>query len=949
MIYTIGLISWKSDPPNFHTGAPGELTCNTCHIPPSQTLGGSLDISGLPDTILPNTTYEITVSLTKIGLEFNTGGFQMTLIKENLLKTGIFSDPSIGAKISESVSRNYFEHNPAGIFNTNTLEWKVNWRSPDDDSTSSQTIHIYANGLLANGNDSIDNDLTIQYHKTFFYKSSYRPISANFSTTNLKCNQDTSGRIELTANGGKPPYKFIWSNGDTTSTIDHLAAGTYAVTITDQGIGNLIASATVTQPFPVFGEIIKVDIPCNSGVSGEATVVPSQGVQPYTFLWSTGSTENSTTVSNPGPIYVTITDQNNCTFVAADFILNKGQFNSTITSITNSSCHGGATGSATVTPGIPFVAQILWSNGDIGPTADSLAKGTYEVTVTSVDGCESKTSVEILEPSQINLKTNQKINPSCFGSENGLIALYADGGVPPYNYLWEDGSSDKTRSFLGAGDYVIQVQDAFNCKIIDTVSLINPDIMAIQLDYLNETEPGKADGKATVIITGGNTPYRYKWSNGSTIKDQENLAPGWYEVTVTDAKGCSVQSDMFIFNAECNLEIKSIDKQNIQCGGDFTGFIHLEIGEGIEPYTISWSNGSDTSSIDELGAGIYHATISDADGCTVNAHVTLTQPPQLLRGFIVTDVPFNGSSDGKIKVNISGGRLPYYVSVNNDLIKTYSGVVEVDGLSNGLHTLIIRDGNGCEISEFFVVNILGCQLSAENPVIQQVKCHGDSTGAICINVKNNQGNYSLAWDDESSDLCRLNLPAGLFSVHVSDDSGCQYLDTFEVKQPPLLEYNIVTIDSPTVNQSNGKISLQILGGTLPYNIKWYYNGNLLSQNTSILDQIGPGEYFALIVDANDCEILTDTIVLTEKTSAKLSLEPGKIQIWPNPSSHFITITCTDFIRSFEIKSLDGTSMGLYTVNRQKIESVDVRNLPSGIYILQAITNKGILVKKWIKI
>ena len=96
-----------------------------------------------------------------------------------------------------------------------------------------------------------------------------------------------------------------------------MKAGSYGLTITDDGIDTFYNNVTVNQPFPVFGTIIKTDIPCNSTVSAEAIVVPSSGVPPYTFLWSNDETGNTASFDSPGQKFVTITDANLCTYVAS--------------------------------------------------------------------------------------------------------------------------------------------------------------------------------------------------------------------------------------------------------------------------------------------------------------------------------------------------------------------------------------------------------------------------------------------------------------------------------------------------------------------------------------------------------------------------------------------------------------------------------------------------------
>lgn len=135
-------------------------------------------------------------------------------------------------------------------------------------------------------------------------------------------------------------------------------AGTYSLTISDQGTDTIVKIVTLTQPFPVFGTIIKTDIPCNSSVAGEAIVVPNSGIPPYSFLWSNGDTTTTTSFSKHGPISVVITDSNGCSYTAHSSIIKKGDFTASISEVTNVKCFGGSTGTARVTTSIRSLLHL---------------------------------------------------------------------------------------------------------------------------------------------------------------------------------------------------------------------------------------------------------------------------------------------------------------------------------------------------------------------------------------------------------------------------------------------------------------------------------------------------------------------------------------------------------------------------------------------------------------
>ena len=934
------LTAWVDDPPNYHTGAPGELTCGSCHIAPTSNAStGLIEIVGLPDTLSPDTDYPITIRMTKTFGTASQAGFQMTLINERLEKMGTFSNPSPGSAVSVQNYRDYFEHRPAAIFPANNVvEWSINWHSPKEEEAFSQNIKIYSTGLLGNADSSITGDVAIGTFKTYYFKSPYTKIGASFSSSPVTCSGGNDGYVNVTVVGGRAPYKYRWNTGDTTKNIEGLKAGSYGLTITDDGIDTFYNNVTVNQPFPVFGTIIKTDIPCNSTVSAEAIVVPSSGVPPYTFLWSNDQTGNTASFDSPGQKFVTITDANLCTYVASTSIIKKGDFTASTTNIDNVKCNGGSTGAATVITSIPFPTSYLWSNGAGTATVVGLSAGEYSVTVSDVDGCEARATATILEPTNIKVSTNVVNQPSCQGSYNGLLSIFADGGVPPYTYEWENGTTLKTISSLIAGDYSVTVTDAFGCTVADTLTLSEPDPIAADIDFLNESGPGLNNGKANIIATGGTAPYTFTWSDGPVSKDRSNLKPGYYTITITDVKGCNALTSLYIYPYNCTLVVNDALIENIDCNGDNSGSIALDVSGGTAPYVYSWSNGNQDQDLNNVKSGKYTVTITDNAGCMTHGYFNINQPPPFKKILNVTDVTNPDFVDGEVKFIFSGGVPPYTLIFDvADTISSYTGIVTFDNLFNGLHSYSVTDANGCNFSEFFIINVEGCLLRPGNLVIQDVKCYGDTDGAICLSVQNATGAYSIFWDDESSELCRLNLSAGKYNVHLSDEAGCQSLDTFTIKQPSAIRQVNANLIKPDFGENNGSISVVNAGGIPTYIYRWYKDGALFPGNESALLNIGAGMYFYEVIDGNGCLFVSDTINLENLPLATGRIKTHQINIAPNPTNSLITLSTGKTING-EITIVNALGQIVKTdkFTNQDKKQLDVSSLSSGIY--------GILIK-----
>lgn len=292
------------------------------------------------------------------------------------------------------------------------------------------------------------------------------------------------------------------------------------------------------------------------------------------------------------------------------------------TVINNVRCFGGNDGSAiaTMSGGITPLTY-LWSNTQTTQTATGLQAGTYTVVVTDNIGVTSTATVSIVQPSALiaNLFSSQPV--SCFGHNNGSAVISAGGGIPNYTYNWLPiNTSGVSANNLTAGTYTCMVTDANNCTIATTVIITQPPAMQITINA-NPTTCGLNNGSANSIVSGGTPGYNYSWSTTSSFNTNaiNNLSPGSYSLTVTDASGCTTSNTV-----------------NINPSSAAVASFTESVLEGCAPLNVSFSNTSNnvTSSAWNFGdnnlsgsingqhsytvAGNYSVslTITDGNGCT---------------------------------------------------------------------------------------------------------------------------------------------------------------------------------------------------------------------------------------------------------------------------------------------------------------------------------------------
>ena len=372
------------------------------------------------------------------------------------------------------------------------------------------------------------------------------PIVSITGNTTI-CN---NGSTTLTAQPSANSY--LWSNNSTTQSITVNQAGPYSVTVTGQGNCTAIASVVVTQNPAISIQTSQTNITCNGGTNGSATVVVSGGTPGYSYSWSNGATTATTSGLSAGTYSVTVTDANLCTATTQITITEPSQINYTA-SITNVSCFSGNNGAVSLAAsgGVPFHTpppfnfpyyHYQWNNGTTSNILNNLIAGTYTCTITDANGCTTVATVYISQPSKIQATFNLT-PPSCFGYNNGSVSVNVNGGTPPYTYQWNNGANVNYINHQTAGNYNVTITDANQCTTVFNTTLTQPtELTADIIDYTQQPLCGNSNDGMVMVTTnhGGTPPYLYNIGNGNQTNNQfNNLQAGTYQVTVTDAHGCT--------------------------------------------------------------------------------------------------------------------------------------------------------------------------------------------------------------------------------------------------------------------------------------------------------------------------------------------------------------------------------------------------------------------------
>ncbi len=206
---------------------------------------------------------------------------------------------------------------------------------------------------------------------------------------------------------------------------------------------------------------------------------------------------------------------------------------------------------------------------------------------------------------------------SCFGSDDGAIGISVDGGTPPLDFLWSNEAKAEDIENLTAGTYKVTVTDAAGASVASpNITVEQPEVISVALNFVQSLTCADADnGAIEITVYGGTEPYEYIWSDGSTKEDPSNLPMGDYQFTVTDANGCVWDSPSVTVN-EPNAIVLNESITNAS-RGQSNGSIAIDLNGGLPPYNFLWDNGVIASNLENVEAGNYCLTVTDAHNCAL--------------------------------------------------------------------------------------------------------------------------------------------------------------------------------------------------------------------------------------------------------------------------------------------------------------------------------------------
>lgn len=593
------------------------------------------------------------------------------------------------------------------------------------------------------------------------------------------------------------------------------------------------------------------------------------GVNTYTVNWQNMTTNTSagTTASvNVCPTQtttyqftVTYTNCNNTTVTLSDqVIVNVSSLTVNMNPTNVSICQGGNTQLNANAPGATTYswspATGLSATNIANPVASPTVTTTYTLTATDASGCQGTGTVQVT----VNPMTTASAGADdtvCVGS---FIQLNASGGT---NYQW---TADPSLSATNINNpnaspsttttYTVTVTDANGCIGTDQVTVyVAPSPLALNSTGLPATCNGSCDGQGIVIPNGGFQPYTFVWSSGGTGPSEPNLCAGSYTITVTDIAGCTQQQTVSV--TEPTAIALQTSSTTANCGQN-DGSATVTPSGGTSPYTYSWSSGGNQPTENNLGAGTYTITVTDANNCTTQTTVVVPNTPGVTAQIpTFTDVICNGACDGTAGGNSVNGTGPYNYSWSSG-----QNTQNASGLCPGTYTLTVTDANGCTSTE--TVTITEPPLVTVTPPATQTICIGQNA-SLQATGGGGVGNYVYDWQPGpmTGNPVSVNpVVTSTYTVTATDANGCVSAPSqvTVTVNPPL-----AVVPSPGVTICPGNsTTLTAVGGGGDGNFTYSWQPGGLNGSSVTVTPNATTTYTVTVTDGCGTPAATGTVTIT---------------------------------------------------------------------------------------
>ena len=758
-------------------------------------------------------------------------------------------------------------------------------------------------------------------------------ISLEPLATQTLCQNSISTDLKVAATGGLTVYYYQW----------------YKNTVNNNTSGILISGATGATYKPLTADTIASYYYCTitqgSGLGCEVTSQTAEVIVVPALVFTNQPVSNSV-CEGETPTVLSVSFKNGIGIPTYQW------FSNTLNGIIGGTPISGATNS-TYNPPVIIVGTIYY----------------YCIITLPSGGCTSLTSTPI------SVTVNQKpviTNKNSSVCSNVAFLVTPDnltGDIVPTGtrYMWSYPVMNPVGSITGAtaqaspqnsisqtlinnsagiatATYTVTpISGTCNGASFNVIVSVNPSI-TINPTVTKITCFGANNGEIKTNITGGTpfgsgSPYTILWNgpNGFTANTPNisGLLAGVYQISVTDAAGCSISGSYTIIEPLA-IAINTDIQKNVSCFGAANGEIGITISGGTMPYNYSWKKNNvayaTTEDISNLDPGLYEVTVSDVNSCAQKiASFTITEPSILGVDLITqSNILCYGDATGAISINAYGGTK----------IQTSPGVFDYNyiwlgpngfssnnqnltNLKAGTYNLVVTDASGC--SKSLAVIITQSQEIVLAVATTPITCYGNNNASINLTISGGNAPYQIVWSNAGSGTFQNNLAAGNYTITVTDNLGCTKSVIVNIPEAPIYIISPVVKNISCHGANDGIINLNFLGGKAPVTVVWNDSPTI----ATLRSNLAPGTYTVTISDGTPC-FINNSFVITEPQQLMLSASTSDATDCSGANSGAINLTVSGGTSPYSFAWSNGST------------TEDLVNIPAGNYfVLVTDANKCI--------
>ncbi len=792
----------------FTPSGPATSTVNWYVLPGNTLVGTGTSITVTPPTCQPATSYYAQVSST--GTCVSGFGTDTIVVNQNnctpCSATASNNGPvcagsTINLIAGTVAGGTYLWTGPNGF--TSTLQ---NPTIPSSTVAASGTYTVTVTQAASCASCTATTTVVVNPIPASVTPSNNGPVCSG-TALNLSAPLVTGATYSWTGPGGYTSTQQNPSISPTTTA----ATGNYAVTVTVNGCTSPAATTTAVvnntpnPPIPMINASTTPAAICEGGT----ITLTANNIAGATYAW-TGPNGYTAGVRNP-PAITNATAANSGTYSLTVTVGGCTSNPATVTIVVNpvpvaptcpsvSICFGTSTTLTATAPG----PNYEWYDAATGGTllASTAAYSTPVLTTTTTyyvqstnAGCIGpRTAVTVTVTPSISVDAG--MNDSICSGSNYTLNVNSPLGAG-YTYSWgtsaNPGFSTTASTIVTPSvttTYFVNVSDAIGCSGVDTVTLTVSSPLVLTLTGTDVTCAGACNGAVTSTLTGGIAPYTYTWSNGSGTQDISGICAGTYTLTVTDVVGCSIQQTVTILEP-VSMAITSAFT-NVTCNAACDGTANVTVTGGSLPYSYAWSNGQTTAALSGLCAGAYTCVVTDANGCSVTATVTVTQPQALLVDAMPPVTICVGQSTTLTAFAV-GGTSPYTFNWS----PAFTGQSNiVSPTTTTTYSVTSTDANGCVSNQQTVTVTVNPALTVVTSANGSV-CAGGSI-AVSATAGGGDGTYTYNWMPGNITTSSFTAtPSSTTTYTVTVDDGCTVTPatgtvTITVNQSPVVAFSANT-------------------------------------------------------------------------------------------------------------------------------------------------------------